>query len=495
MADFFQQFSNNLGQAPINILLALAILIIGWILALLVSVFIHKIIIATKLDGYLSKLLSPNEKPIKASVIISKVIFYIIMIFVLVAFFRILGLSSISEPLSILTTDIISFLPKLMAGIALLLSAWLIASILRLLIRTTLSTTKFDKRVASQLGTDENTAISFSNTISNVVYWLVFLLFFPAVLHSLNLGPILKPVNNMLDKFLSFIPNIFAAFLIILFGWFLAKIVKQITEGLLINLGIENLSKNTAVNQFIGQHKISSIISNVIYIMILISVIIAGLNSLQLESIAGPATQMLLMFLKAIPSIIAAAILLTVTYLLAKIIGGMAHNVLSAIGFNRLFLNLGLLPIEKAKSEAPSKVAGKVIMIALIMLATIESANLLGFSDLASLVKRFLQFSSNILLGLFIFAIGLYLSQLAQKLILSSSINHSNFLSLLAKYSILIMAAAMGLGEMGIAQSIVNMGFAIIFGAISLALAISFGFGCKEIAGRELDNFLKKIKK
>jgi hypothetical protein len=52
----------------------------------------------------------------------------------------------------------------------------------------------------------------------------------------------------------------------------------------------------------------------------------------------------------------------------------------------------------------------------------------------------------------------------------------------------------MGVREMGIAHDIVNLAFALILGAIALSIAISFGLGTKEIAARELDGWLKRLR-
>ena len=51
--------------------------------------------------------------------------------------------------------------------------------------------------------------------LANAVYWLVFLLFLPAVLDALALQGLLEPVQGMINNILGFLPNIFAAGLIL----------------------------------------------------------------------------------------------------------------------------------------------------------------------------------------------------------------------------------------------------------------------------------------
>ena len=57
------------------------------------------------------------------------------------------------------------------------------------------------------------------------MYWLVFLLFLPAVLSTLQLDGVLTPVQELLNKVFGYLPNIVAAALILVIGWFVARMV------------------------------------------------------------------------------------------------------------------------------------------------------------------------------------------------------------------------------------------------------------------------------
>ena len=48
---------------------------------------------------------------------------------------------------------------------------------------------------------------------------------------------------------------------------------------------------------------------------------------------------------------------------------------------------------------------------------------------------------------------------------------------------VILLAVFMALQELGIATDIVTTAFAILFGAVALALALSFGLGNRELAG------------
>src|SRR6185503_11654889 len=56
-------------------------------------------------------------------------------------------------------------------------------------------------------------------------------------------------------------------------------------------------------------------------------------------------------------------------------------------------------------------------------------------------------------------------------------------LARIGRGGVILLAIFMALQELGIATDIVTTAFAILFGAIALALALSFGLGNRELAG------------
>jgi hypothetical protein len=51
------------------------------------------------------------------------------------------------------------------------------------------------------------------------------------------------------------------------------------------------------------------------------------------------------------------------------------------------------------------------------------------------------------------------------------------------KGGVVVLAVFMALQELGVATEIVTTAFAILFGAIALALSLAFGLGSRELAG------------
>jgi hypothetical protein len=491
--NLIDQFTGLVGTYVPNIVGALAILIIGWLVALIISKIIKKILRKTSLDEKFASLITRKDDsaPVNSGDFIAKGVFYFLMLFVLVAFFQALQLTLITEPINNLLNQILQFAPQILGAGVLILIAWIIATLLKSLISKVLISAKLDERISSKSASDEKSQISLSNSLAEVVYWLVFLLFLPAILSTLELQGILEPIQGMIDKILNFLPNILTAGIILFVGWFVARIVQKIVTGLLSALGVDRLSEKIGLSSSLGEKTLSQILGFVVHVFILIPIIISALNALALESITQPASNMLNMILASLPSIFSAALIIGLAYVIGKLVSGLISNLLKGIGFDALLVKMELL--KKETQISPSSIVGTIAMIAIMFFAVTEAFFTLGFSTLSDLLAQFTVFASHMLFGLIIFAIGFYFANLVAKTIKKSNSAHASLFATLARVAIVFFVAAMALQQMGIANEIINLAFGLLLGAVAVSIAISFGIGGREIAARKLSEWNSSI--
>jgi hypothetical protein len=498
-----------------SILAALVILVVGYIVARIVSSVVRRLLRRTSLDNQLAQALGGSG--LRSEGVIASVVFWLIMLFVLIGVFQVLELAGISTALSVLLAQILAFIPRLLGAAILLVIAWMVATILRRLVSGVLHGMGIDRRLRGMVddedagrremptGTaaepdattsrDRPDGISLATTLGDVVYWLVFLLFLPGILNTLDLGGLLAPVQVMLAQVFAYLPNIVAAGLILVVGWFVARIVRRIVTGLLAAVGVDRLSERVGLGAALGRQTLSGLLGLLVYIFILVPVLISALDALQIEAVTRPATNMLNTFLAAIPNIFAAAVVLAISYVVGRLVSGLVANLLAGIGFDTIPARLGLTTgIGTVGRRTPSQIVGTLVLVAVMLFATVEALRLLNFVVLADLVAEVIQLGGQILLGLVIFAIGLYLAGLAEDLVRSSGTANAGLLGLLVRVAVLVLSGAMALRQMGIANEIVNLAFGLLLGAVAVAAAIAFGFGGREIAGRELERWVQEVK-
>ena len=144
---------------------------------------------------------------------------------------------------------------------------------------------------------------------------------------------------------------------------------------------------------------------------------------------------------------------------------------------------------ESQEGQSPAEIAGYLTMVAVMLLAGIEAAGVLGMEALADLVREFFAFGARLLLGLAIFGVGLYLGTLAYKTIPHGTSKLAGVYANTARAAIVILATTMALQQTGVAADIVTMAFGLGLGAIAVAAAIAFGFGAREAAGRMVNQW------
>jgi hypothetical protein len=236
----------------------------------------------------------------------------------------------------------------------------------------------------------------------------------------------------------------------------------------------------------LGKQKLSEVLGLVVYILVLVPVLIASLNALGLDALTEPASNMLSQLLDALPAVFGAALVLVIAYVLARMAAGLVANLLSGIGFNSVLAKLGFGKGEADGGRTPSEVVGTLVMVALMVFAAMEASDMLGFAALSEILAEILGLAGHIALGLVIFGLGLFLANLAAKTLEATGSPQGWVLALLARVAILILTGAMALRQMGLANEIIVLAFGLVVGAISVALAIAFGIGGRDIAAKYL---------
>lgn len=517
----FNSFVNNLGDFLPTLLGALLVLVVGLILAYVVAWAIGGLLSKTGVDDRIDSLVnSGSTSGIKLAKWISSGVFWLIALLAVIGFLNALNLTVVSEPLSNLVTTVLEYLPRLFSAGILLVVAWAIATVVKTLVNKALEGFNLDDRLAENTGVDpRQNSVRIHETLGNALYWFIFLLFLPPVLNALNLNGLLAPVQGLIDQFLSAIPQILTAVLVFAAGWLVAKIARGVVTNLLSATGIDNMGSRLGLSQGGSGStlQLSSLAGTIVYVFILIPFAIAALEKLNIAAISEPAVSMLNQILDFIPLLLAAGVVLTVFYFIGKFVGTLVTNLLSGIGFDGVLDLLGLPDLPKSPSattasytadagstmiqppadhgKSPSEIAGLVVMVGIVLFGAVTATEILQLEQLTLIVTAVMGIAAQVLIGVVIFAIGLYLANLVYRLIQSSSSNSSNLLAQTARIAILAFVGALALGQMGVATNIVNLAFGLLLGAVAVAIAIAFGLGGRDVAAEELRGWLNKLKK
>ena len=326
-------------QIP-NLLLALLVLFIGWLVAKGIGKGVAAALKKTSLDN---KLFSDfGKRKYSIEFIIGKIVYYTLLIVVWIIFFNMLHLSLIAEPLVKMVSIMTAAIPNLLKAALILLFAWVVAILLRLLFKKGAAMFHLERKLVKwKMTNSELEAGNKVNSVSKAIFYFVLLLFLPGVLGALQMEGISEPFSNALSTILAFIPKLFAAALIVFIGWLIAKIVRDILTNFLKSTGTDNLGQRFGLIKNVEETSLSSMIGNIVFILILIPTIITALEKLELRGIADPAIAMLQEVLALIPNIAVAIILLLVGIWLGKWVERMVTQMLWRLKLDSVFTSDG----------------------------------------------------------------------------------------------------------------------------------------------------------
>ncbi|MEM8603207.1 MAG: mechanosensitive ion channel, partial [Cyanobacteria bacterium P01_H01_bin.121] len=314
---------NLIFSGTINLLVALAWLIGGWIVALILSAIAQGALKRTKLDNQIAAWMvgdSQTAKPIPVEKWVATAVFWIVMVFAVVAFLDALNLEVVSQPLNSFLQEITLYAPRLLGAGIIAGVAWVLATVVRLAITQSMKRFQFEERLAEQLSEgQEQGVIPLSETLGNVIYWFILLFFLPFILGTLQLEGPLEPVQNLLNDFLAALPQIVKAAVIAAVGWGIARLVRVIVTNFLRAAGSDQLGERFGLAQATGSDGISlsGLAGTLAYGLVLILTAITALNELRIEAISEPAIALLNDVVAAIPLILKAGLILVVAYVIS----------------------------------------------------------------------------------------------------------------------------------------------------------------------------------
>lgn len=407
--------------------------------------------------------------------------------------------------------DWAGLLGKALGAIAILVVTWLVAMVVKSLF------SKMSSKIPAlqKAGGDGESIGKTLGSVASLVIWLFGL---TAILSLLGLTSVLGPIQSLLDGVLGFLPNLIGAGIVFVIGALLAKVVRQLVETSLGALPFDSWMKKAkgktdsipgsptaapagspppppgqpappqgqptapqAAGQGGSASSIPKTIATVLYALIMIVVTISALQILGIQSISRPAEMMLQQIFDAIPMLIAAGVLLALGIFIARFVGDILEQVLDGVGVDRQLASLDILPEDTKVSPAIAKIA----QIAIVLFFAVMAAQQLNFPQITKFLSEVLTLGGKVVFGGAIIAAGFFVASLLAKML-------SGVGATIVKYATIVLFVAMGLKYMGIADSIIELGFGALVVGGAAAAALAFGLGGRDAAARTLDRVSAK---
>lgn len=387
-------------------------------------------------------------------------------------------------------------LPGIIGAIVLLIVAILVAVLVKYLVNKGMHAIKFNfTLVRWKAATTPEEGSRLIKSVAKILFYIVFLSFVPAILVRLGLGEITAPIINMYNNFLAFLPNLLAALVILVIGYFVAKFVRELVQSVLETINIDHFANKYAVDADTTpqdlreqKHTIAKVLANTVFVIILIPVITLALETLNIDTLSEPIVNVLNQVLTALPFVIVAVILLIIGGYISKIVGNLVEGLLDNSGINKYSKYLNMYGNA---SISISELVGIIVKVVLMTFFIVEAINTLHLEVLNMVGTAIIAYMPSVLITIIILGIGVFGGNALSVFIKKST--GSGLTGELVKYIIYILVIFMSLDQLKFASTIVTTTFLFIIGGLSIAFALAFGLGGREFAKYHLSKFSKKI--
>ncbi len=187
------------------------------------------------------------------------------------------------------------------------------------------------------------------------------------------------------------------------------------------------------------------------------------------------------------PALFGALVILFAGYLVAKVVERGTKSLLRRLHFNALLERGGVLQaVERSGSQLnPARVFANLVFWVVMFAVLLIAASAIGLDSLANVFTELMSYIPSVIAAIVIIILGIVLGGFVGGLIMASAggLHGGPWLARIGRGGVIVLAVFMALQELGIATDIVTTAFAILFGAVALALALSFGLGNRDLAG------------
>jgi hypothetical protein len=404
-----------------------------------------------------------------------------------------------------LQTWLTEWAPKIALAAIILIVAHFAAKAVKWAIAKAVDRIPFLSRRDSAAPGGEKPTVDVGERVGEVGYWVVWLLGLIAALNQLDQTAIVQPLNNMVDGFVRYVPQVVGAALIFFIGFVLGTIARRMVEAAaeaaeidrrLVDAGLTHMPRGPGLARLLGI---------LVFTLIIIPVSIQALATLNISAISDPATAMLNEILSTIPRVIGAALIVLIAYVVGRWISLLTEEGLKSVGFDDIIRSIAQaepirVGIERTdptpgtetltlKDFPPSRMIGLAVLIGIVLFASVEAARLLGFGAMAAMLGEVLSLATRVLFGAVIIALGVLLANIFAAAAAKGDKPTAEVMSVFVRWGVIALAAAVGLSFMGLANNIIALAFGLILGAVAVAVAIAFGIGGRDAAKRLLDRW------
>jgi hypothetical protein len=214
-----------------------------------------------------------------------------------------------------------------------------------------------------------------------------------------------------------------------------------------------------------------------------------------------PARSVLSQIGQFVTNILLVLIILIVGWIISKLVRAVVTKALRMIKIDELSDRVGLEALlEKGGiAYSLSELVGIICYWLALLVTFMVAINAIGLTIAADLLNKVVLYIPNVIAAIFILILGMFAATILKNIVLTAAnnagVSQGKILAKAVEIIIIVFAVFVGLEQLNIGIRITELTLGIGLGSLGLGLALAFGLGCKDIAGKFVNDFVDKMKK
>ena len=161
-------------------------------------------------------------------------------------------------------------------------------------------------------------------------------------------------------------------------------------------------------------------------------------------------------------------------------------------GFGSFVFNMGI-------DTDPSGLIGLVVKWFIRLIALVVAFDALGLPAVSDVLRQFLLWMPNLVVGLVVLVIGGLAANAMASLVRGATaqagLGRPDLLANITRVAVWAFAIVVAVNQIGIASTLVNTLFMGFVGALALAAGLAFGLGGRDTAAKIVENWYQRIQR
>lgn len=193
-------------------------------------------------------------------------------------------------------------------------------------------------------------------------------------------------------------------------------------------------------------------------------------------------------------------LILLLGWILSSVVKALVIRVLRGLKLDELSVRIELdaLLAKGGIKHSLSELLGAVAYWLLLLVTFVVAVNAIGLTVAADLLERIILYVPNVIAAIFILILGMFVATVLRNVVQTAAsnagISQVNLISKVVEYLVIAFAIVTAMKQLRIDTRLIELAMGVMLGSFGLAVGLSFGLGCKDLAGKFIGELIEKVK-